>query len=127
MVVWAKQEDVNAAVIEFGAAPLATVLAEKPLTHTPLEALEHLLQTWQTPTAAPEVLEVPHNGFAASYPAPALSKQVSAVVADPVHYENTNMNIFILQIRKISRYLIQRNLYSFQRNLPYMLLLSPLV
>ena len=69
------------------------MLAEKPLTHTPSEAVEHLLQTWQTPTVDPEVLEVPHNGFAASYPAPPLSKQVSAVVADPVHYGNSNINI----------------------------------
>ena len=113
MVVWAKQEDVNAAVIEFGAAPLATVLAEKPLTHTPLDSVEHLLQTWQTPTDAPEVLEVPHNGFAASYPAPPLSKQVSAVVADPVHYSNPIINILILQNRK--KDLIQRHVYSFKK------------
>ena len=125
MVVWAKQEDVNAAVIEFGAAPLATVLAEKPLTHTPSEVVEHLLQTWQTPTAAPEVLEVPHKGFAASYPAPPLSKQVSAVVADPVHYGNPNINISIFQNR--GKILIQQNGSSFIENSPYMSLLSHLV
>ena len=94
MVVWARHVDVNAAVTLLGLAPFATVLAENPETpavHTPSTTVVHKLQTWQAPTVAEEVFAVPHNGFAALYPAPLERKQVSDDVPEPEHYKNPNL------------------------------------
>ena len=77
-----------------GLAPFATVLAENPETpavHTPPTTVVHKLQAWQTPTLAFEVFAVPHNGFAALYPAPLERKQVSDDVPEPEHYKKPNL------------------------------------
>ena len=77
-----------------GLAPFATVLAENPASpavHTPPATLVHKLQAWQTPIFLPEVVAVPHNGFAALYPVLVEMLQVSDDVPEPEHYKKPNL------------------------------------